>query len=197
MRIKADWHKRQESRRTLISWASHSIKFRCTAILFSQFLHHRGLPVKNQNLLHEKSSTNSLSAMPDYPGLGLPLRPEGDRHERGEYHVSHYLIGAYSGSCGSISSILPIRELAMMDTMNTLTDKKDWAKKVFDEEIVSKRREEVLAVHYGYYNHLARYCKGLSLKPDRLYCDFLEGVMSTESFEYVCCPSYILCNWTI
>lgn len=39
-----------------------------------------------------------------------------------------------------------MRELAMMDIMDKLTDKPDWHKKVLDEEIVTKWKEEALAI---------------------------------------------------
>ncbi|KAJ0121097.1 hypothetical protein J7T55_008258 [Diaporthe amygdali] len=47
---------------------------------------------------------------------------------------------------GSDSEMLPVREVAMMGVMNSLTDKKDWHKKVFDEAIVEKWREEAMAI---------------------------------------------------
>jgi hypothetical protein len=47
---------------------------------------------------------------------------------------------------GSESEPLFVRELAMMDVMEKLTDKPDWHKKVFDEEIVGKWKKEALTV---------------------------------------------------
>ncbi|ESZ91703.1 hypothetical protein SBOR_7922 [Sclerotinia borealis F-4128] len=78
--------------------------------------------------------------MPDYPGLGLPIRHESqDRY-------GHYPIGAHGGCSGANSDMLPIRELAMMSIMDRLTDKEEWHLKVFDEKIVSKWREEARAI---------------------------------------------------
>lgn len=64
---------------------------------------------------------------PPYPGLGLPLRCANDE--------------TYDPS-----DTLPVRELAMMHIMDRLTDKKEWNKKVFDEEIVEKWRAEAKAI---------------------------------------------------
>ena len=64
---------------------------------------------------------------PPYPGLGLPLCSKRDGYQQP-------------------SDTLPVRELAMMHIMDRLTDKKDWNKKVFDEGIVAKWREEAKAI---------------------------------------------------
>lgn len=42
---------------------------------------------------------------------------------------------------------LTAREVAMLGVMNALTDKPDWHKKVFDDEIVAKWKQEASAVH--------------------------------------------------
>lgn len=88
----------------------------------------------------EKRSTLT---MPKYPGLGLPLRHGMHRGNiQPDERKSYYPIGAHH-SCGcSLSDPLPIREVAMMSFMDTLTDKEEWHKKVFDEEIVAKWHEE-------------------------------------------------------
>jgi len=78
--------------------------------------------------------------MPKYPGLGLPLR-HGVHNDFG-----YYPIGAHGSCFGSQSDILPVRELAMMGIMDRLTDKENWHKKVFDEEIVAKWRKEAFAI---------------------------------------------------
>lgn len=78
--------------------------------------------------------------MPAYPGLGFDLR----LNEQSEY--GFYPIGAHGSCYGSESDMLPIRELAMMSVMESLTDKEEWHKKVFDDEIVSKWRKETLEI---------------------------------------------------
>lgn len=65
--------------------------------------------------------------MPDYPGLGLPLRhdPQSLSDDK-----SHYPIGAHHGCWGATSNLIYVRELAMMSIMDRLTEKEDWHKKV-------------------------------------------------------------------
>jgi hypothetical protein len=78
--------------------------------------------------------------MPQYPGLGLPLRHIEDPA------TDFYPIGAHGDCRGSTSDLLPVREVAMMNIMERITDKEDWDKKVYDEQIVSKWRAEALAI---------------------------------------------------
>jgi hypothetical protein len=47
---------------------------------------------------------------------------------------------------GSKSVLLPVREVAIMGIMDRLTDKEVWHKKVFDDAIVEKWREEATAI---------------------------------------------------
>ncbi|KAH3913763.1 hypothetical protein HBI56_079360 [Parastagonospora nodorum] len=76
-----------------------------------------------------------------YPGLGLDIR-YGPWTGEG-YGYPH---GAINDGNGTESELLYVRELAMMNIMDKLTDKPDWHKKVFDEEIVAKWRKEALAI---------------------------------------------------
>jgi hypothetical protein len=77
-----------------------------------------------------------------YPGLGMPLRhfPQGERGQ------SVFPIGSHTNVWGSESEMLPVREVAMIMVMDRLTDKGDWHKKVFDDTIVAKWRDEALAI---------------------------------------------------
>jgi hypothetical protein len=76
--------------------------------------------------------------MPNYPGLGLELlHYPRDKEE-------FYPVGAHSHCEDSDSHLLPVREVAMMLIMDQLTDKPDWHKKVFDDDIVAKWRKEAL-----------------------------------------------------
>jgi hypothetical protein len=63
-----------------------------------------------------------------YPGLGLPLRY--DKHEGDAFPM-----GAHGSCYGGPSDMVSVRELAMMGIMDQLTDKADWHKKVFDDEV--------------------------------------------------------------
>jgi hypothetical protein len=126
--------------------------------------------------------------MPDYPGLGLPLRHNPQEN-------SHYPIGAHGSCRGADSDMLPIRELAMMSIMDRLTDKEDWQKKVFDDEIVSKWREEALAIPDGQFFKLAKRDKSqdwdedgkLNVRDDWGADDVepLKGIITTDTFDYV------------
>ena len=124
--------------------------------------------------------------MPEYPGLGLDLRynPQ-DEH-------GHYPIGAHGSNYGSESAILPVRELAMMSIMDSLTDKVDWQKKVFDEEIVLKWRKEALAIPDEQFWNVAIREKrqywdnnGILMLRDEQEGRPLEGVMNDATFDYV------------
>jgi hypothetical protein len=60
-------------------------------------------------------------------------------------HALHPIVARFE-NLGSLSLPLIVRELAMMDVMDKITDKPDWHKKVFDDNIVSKWRKEALAI---------------------------------------------------
>lgn len=79
--------------------------------------------------------------MPDYPGLGYDLRAEWDRTV-----VDYYPVGLDSSCPGAESSLLLVREVAMMIVMDRLTDKPNFHIKVFDDAITSKWIEEGLAI---------------------------------------------------
>jgi hypothetical protein len=145
-------------------------------------------------------TTNSLiSAMPDYPGLGLDLRhsPPDDFTNNARFHP----IGAH-GSCSQAQSdLLPIRELAMMNIMDRLTDKEGWHTKVFDDGIVSKWRQEAMAIPDEYFNQLATRDKSHRWGSDGNFTythdenlDALEGIMTTHAFNFVCSLSCAICH---
>lgn len=78
----------------------------------------------------EAPSIAMSATLPNYPGLGLRLK-----------HA------AYEKYCSNTdSALLPLREVAMMAIVSQLTDKPDWHRKVFDEEIVAKWKKEAMAV---------------------------------------------------
>ncbi|KAI4940146.1 uncharacterized protein J4E92_001434 [Alternaria infectoria] len=111
----------------------------------------------NTKLINSRLSTRSNTTMTEtsgkvmngYPGLGLPLR----HWEQTNY--GFYPIGSHPNAYGSESDIIPVRELAVMDVLEKLTDKPDWHKKIFDDEIVAKWRKEALAIPDGRFWHLA------------------------------------------
>ncbi|PGH14080.1 hypothetical protein AJ80_06084 [Polytolypa hystricis UAMH7299] len=93
----------------------------------------------------------------DYPGINLDLRHYPQEEE------PVYPIGASPNCWGTDSALLPIREVFMMVLMDRLTDKVDWHKKVFDEEIVAKWRKEAL-----------------EQPEDQLYLHIIEGKTSSK-----------------
>jgi hypothetical protein len=112
-----------------------------------------------------------------YPGLGLPLR-YNPGHDYGYY--------PNSASLHSFESeLILVRELAMMNIMDKLTDKSDWHKKVFNDAIVEKWGREALEIPDATLYHLATAGKsqrgksedGIDWKP--------EGILSPTAFHYV------------
>lgn len=75
-------------------------------------------------------SSSVTGELPEYPGLGLPLR-----------HSPTYVYPTGVQEQVDSSTVLTVRELAMMVIMEKLTDKADWHKKVFDEEVSEQFRK--------------------------------------------------------
>lgn len=73
----------------------------------------------------------------EYPGVNIDLHCYSNDGPT-------YPIGAHTNCWGAESQLLPVREVFMMVLMDQLSDKVDWHKKVFDEQIVSKWRKEAL-----------------------------------------------------
>lgn len=136
-------------------------------------------------------STDISPSRLEYPGLGLPLR---FNNEDGRFFYPH---GAHANCRNSTSDLVAVREVAMMNIMEKLTDKVDWHKKVFDDEIVAKWRQEALAVPNNVYWRMATGAK-IQQWPDdnngaidfpenyQRWLPELEGIMNTTSFDSVC-----------
>ncbi|KFY99960.1 hypothetical protein V500_01229 [Pseudogymnoascus sp. VKM F-4518 (FW-2643)] len=73
----------------------------------------------------------------EYPGVNIDLRLYSGFGPK-------YPMGTHINCLGAESKLLPVREVFMMVLMDRLSDKVDWHKKVFDEEIVAKWRKEAL-----------------------------------------------------
>ena len=132
----------------------------------------------------------SNATIPNYPGLGLPLRFDYDHEDR------CYPIGTHQDFPNSKSDLLPIRELAMMSIMDRLTDKPDWHTKVFDETIVSKWREEALSVPDEEFVNISWNAKGWAYTNygnnlPATYKKFA-GIMNRNTFDCVSCFFTIL-----
>jgi hypothetical protein len=101
--------------------------------------------------------------MPAYPGLGLPLRHNNlyRRSRRGPPGSNRkpwspfYPIGVNDRSEIVKTPLLPVRELAMMDIMERLTDLPDWHTRVFDDHIVAQWQAEALNIADEYFWQLA------------------------------------------
>lgn len=127
--------------------------------------------------------------MPEYPGLGLPLR----HFPQGNYDT--FPMGIHGNCFGGDSNFLPVREIAMMIIMDKLTDKPDWHTKVFDDKIIAKWRKE--ALEYPDESLWQQTVGGKRLSRwevdsndgdiDRASGRIkpLEGIMSAEAFDYV------------
>lgn len=81
-----------------------------------------------------------------YPGLGLPVRDLPARNGSYTYRPVQYPTAAQPTVRGSESVMLPVREVAMTAIMDSLTDKKDWHKKVYNNTITEKWREEAMEI---------------------------------------------------
>lgn len=68
------------------------------------------------------------------PGIDLPLQQSSGLRAEGHYANWH-----------EHALPLTVRERVMLDIMATLKDKSDWERKVFDDRIVGKWREEALS----------------------------------------------------
>lgn len=135
------------------------------------------------------TTTAETSSKPknEYPGLGLPLRNWEWRN------YGFYPIGSHSNCYGSDSDIITVRELAMMDIMEKLTDKVDWHKKVFDDAVIAKWRKEALSIPDDHFWQLAVGAKRqrwthddnrLELHND--WCDReLENILDEDTFNTV------------
>lgn len=115
--------------------------------------------------------------MPKYPGLGLPLRH--DPVDTDDDSIFFHPIGAHGNCRAATSMILPVREIAMMSVMDSLTDKEDWHKKVFDDGIISKWREEAMSIPDEDFVQLA-------VRDKRWNENSLHGIMTANTFDYVC-----------
>ena len=131
-------------------------------------------------------STNTFpTSKMKLPGIGLPLQQKSGLRTEGRY-----------GNWYEHALPLTIRERVMMDIMARLKDKMDWERKVFDDAIVSKWRDEALsstqlgpltnpAPHTGSIGDLQQTNND---DEDDYGMNSLERqrVVSEEMFQYVC-----------
>jgi hypothetical protein len=131
-----------------------------------------------------------------YPGLGLTL------WEEQEYTDTSFLLGAHACCAGFQSKPLPVRELAMLCVMETLTDKPDWHRKVFDEEIVARWRKEALVIPNEQFWNLSVSSKRQEWDDDGNVkfpevvrtAKVPEDILSVTTFDCLRCLSYVTSN---
>ncbi|KAJ5692834.1 hypothetical protein N7462_002257 [Penicillium macrosclerotiorum] len=75
----------------------------------------------------------------DMPGFNLPLNTPAESKFKEDEQASSYWLTIFL-----FSFLVTRREILMMRVMNSITDKPEWERKVFDKEITSKWREEVV-----------------------------------------------------
>ena len=135
----------------------------------------------------QTSKADTADSKPCYPGLGLPLRYK--------WEEPFFPIGAHGGCWDANSAPINVREVAMMNVMEVLTDKTDWHVKVNDEIVVSKWRSEALAIPNTHWWDKVTSAKRqhwgadgfVQLQPDHHFSVKVpENIMSPESFDYVC-----------
>ena len=167
----------------------NSILFKGLRFSNSCFTHFEQTWLNITTLTRSMTTMAETSSKPknEYPGLGLPLRTWEWRN------YGFYPIGSHSNCYGSDSDIITVRELAMMDIMEKLTDKVDWHKKVFDDAVIAKWRKEALSIPDDHFWQLAVGAKRqrwthddnrLELHND--WCDReLENILDEDTFNTV------------
>lgn len=159
-----------------------------------------GVRIGNTILQPNTIATKYFGTMTKYPGLGLELR----HFPQGNYGT--YPLGIHGNCYGGDSDLLPVREVAMLAIMDKLTDKSEWHKKVFDDNIVARWRKEALEYPDDLLWKLATGGKvsnrwasagqdtdGPDWGTNRLKP--LKSIMSTEAFEYVSITDCMQTRW--
>lgn len=147
-----------------------------------------------------RQQIRTVSSMPqvsgNYPGLDLPIR-----YFTREFEDVTYPMGAHGNCLGAKSDLLPVRELAMLSVMEQLTDKPDWEKKVFDDAITAKWRDEALAIPDKDFCKLAESYKRQHWGADgnvELFNDWqshthkLKDILNANAFDCVSCLAFAL-----
>ncbi|OBT62576.1 hypothetical protein VE03_07359 [Pseudogymnoascus sp. 23342-1-I1] len=129
--------------------------------------------LKSKYTFPSTAISTAMSGKYLYPGVNLDLR------HCLQIDTGLYPLAAHDECWGADSKLLPVREVFMMVLMDRLSDKVDWDKKVFDEEIVAKWRKEAL-----------------EQPEDKLFSQLVEGtngdkvpmprarIMSERAFDY-------------
>src|SRR6266699_3157487 len=79
------------------------------------------------------------------PGFGLPANTIPDFWYKGSHHENIVSLLGYPNAIPDWSGgLMTVRERNMMVTVDQITDKPEWRRKVFDEEIVAKWRTQAI-----------------------------------------------------
>ncbi|KAL1965830.1 hypothetical protein VTN77DRAFT_5151 [Rasamsonia byssochlamydoides] len=89
------------------------------------------------------STASSQLTRFDLPGFTLPLNYTPDQENPYDKTMFPNALDYTDIDGGYISGLRTFREITMMQVMNVITDKPEWDRKVFDEEITSKWRKEI------------------------------------------------------
>lgn len=90
----------------------------------------------SQQTFEMDNSGDKPIRVPGFGGIPVDFQEEWDGNKR----------FAHGANDWNQHPRLTVRELAMLELMNALSDKPDWEKKVFDEEIVEKWHQEALGM---------------------------------------------------
>lgn len=125
-----------------------------------------------------------------YPGLGLPIEYDYTDNPSDASDGVFYPIGARGAVPGGDLTyhIMPVHEVAMMLVMDRLTDKPDWHKKMFDDNITAKWRVEALAWPdddlWSRATRGKRAERNWAHAPDEKECE-IEDILNDECFDFV------------
>jgi len=87
------------------------------------------------------------------PGFGLPVNAMGDQYSKWDLEKRAHLRNRFPNAITDwAATLVTVREHLMTYLINTITDKPEWDRKVFDEEIVNKWRNEALFPDTGNFS---------------------------------------------
>ncbi|VUC31494.1 unnamed protein product [Clonostachys rosea] len=92
--------------------------------------------------MSDNGSVTKTRAQFKYPGVDIDLRYYPGQDDFPDPDEKHYPVACHPNVGCIESPILSMREVGMMLLMDKLTDKTEWFRKVFDEDVVKKWRKE-------------------------------------------------------
>ncbi|KAF2802928.1 uncharacterized protein BDZ99DRAFT_468593 [Mytilinidion resinicola] len=94
------------------------------------------------------------------PGFGFPVNQEPNWWYEGSHHDGPVTMTRLPNAISDwAADCMTVRERSMLAMVNQITDKPEWARKVFDEEIVAKWRTEALTDEgHGFSSKMFDHC---------------------------------------